>query len=107
MEFTIAHPYPLEALIAWRPAIEAEGSEAYRRVLADPSFRARLKDEAKSAGVPNRFSYHSFRHMRIKEATRADHRGLVGRIVAELAEAAGRDPFDWLLDFALDGEMEA
>ena len=39
MEFTLAHPYPLEALIAWHPAIEAEGTEAFKRVLADPWFR--------------------------------------------------------------------
>jgi N-acyl-D-amino-acid deacylase len=107
MEFTIAHPYPLEALLAWRPAIEAEGSEAYRKVLADPSFRAGLKAEAKTAGVPNRFSYHQFAEMRIKDVAKPEHRGLVGKTVGELAAGAGRDPFDWLLDFALDGELEA
>jgi len=107
MEFTIAHPYPLEAFLAWRPAIEAEGSDAFRKVLADPSFRAGLKAEAKTAGVPNRFSYHQFAHMRIKDVVKAEHRGLVGKTVGELATDAGRDPFDWLLDFALDGEMDA
>jgi N-acyl-D-aspartate/D-glutamate deacylase len=107
MEFTIAHPYPLEALMAWRPAIEAEGSEAFRKVLADPSFRAGLKAEAKTTGVPNRFSYHQFAHMRIKEVVAAKHRDLVGKLVGDLAHAAGRDPFDWVLDFALDGELDA
>jgi N-acyl-D-amino-acid deacylase len=108
MEFTVAHPYPLEALIAWRPAIEAEGSEAFRRVLADPSFRAGVKAEAKTTtGVPNRFSYHSFEHMHVKEVTRPEHKELVGKNVARLARDAKKDPFDWLLDFALDGEMEA
>jgi N-acyl-D-aspartate/D-glutamate deacylase len=107
MEFTIAHPYPLEAFLAWRPAIEAEGSEAFRKVLADPSFRAGLKAEAKTAGVPNRFSYHQFAHMRIKDVVKAVNRGLIGKTVGELATGAGRDPFDWLLDFALDGEMHA
>jgi N-acyl-D-aspartate/D-glutamate deacylase len=108
MEFTIAHPYPLEALMAWRPAIEAEGSAAYRRVLADPDFRAALKREARTTeGVPNRFSYHSFDHMRVKEVEQARNRPLVGKNVARLARAADKDPFDWLLDFALDGEMEA
>jgi len=107
MEFTIAHPYPLEAFLAWRPAIEAEGSEAFRKVLADPSFRAGLKAEAKTAGVPNRFSYHQFAHMRIKDVVKAVNRGLIGKTVGELATGAGRDPFDWLLDFALDGEMDA
>lgn len=107
MEFTIRHPYPLEALLAWRPAIEAEGSEAYRRVLADPEFRAKVKAEARGRGVPNRFSYHQFDHLTIKQAARPEHAPLVGRIAGELARAAGKDPFDWLLDFALDGELDA
>jgi N-acyl-D-aspartate/D-glutamate deacylase len=107
MEFTIAHPYPLEALLAWRPAIEAEGSEAYRRVLADASFRAGIKAEAKTTGVPNRFSYHTLEHLQIKQVRQKRHQALVGPTVAALARDAGKDPFDWLLDFALDGELEA
>jgi len=107
MEFSLAHPYPLEAFLAWRPAIEAEGSHAYRKVLADPSFRATIKAEARTAGVPNRFSYHQFAHMRIQSVERADHRDLVGKCVGELAGAAGKDPFDWFFDFGLDGELDA
>ncbi len=108
MEFTLRHPYPLEALIAWRPAIEAEGSDDYRRTLADPGFRRAIKEEARGrSGPPNRFSYHSLEHMTIKSAERPDHAALVGRNVADLARAAGKDPFDWLLDFGLDGEFDA
>ncbi|HJU15082.1 MAG TPA: amidohydrolase family protein [Stellaceae bacterium] len=107
MEFSLAHPYPLEAFLAWRPAIEAEGSDAYRKILADPSFRAAIKAEAKTTGVPNRFSYRQFPHMQLMEVTRPENRGLVGQCVAELAREAGQDPFDWLFDFALAGEMEA
>jgi N-acyl-D-amino-acid deacylase len=107
MEFSLAHPYPLEAFLAWRPAIEAEGSQAYREVLADPAFRAAIKAEARTTGVPNRFSYRQFPHMRVLSVTRPENRGLVGGIVADLARDAGKDPFDWLFDFALAGEMEA
>lgn len=107
MEFTLSHPYPLEAFIAWRPAIEAEGSEAYQRILADPAFRAAIKAEARTKGVPNRFSYHSLEHLTLMQPTRPENRKLVGKVVAELARQAGKDPFDWLLDFALDGEMDA
>ena len=106
MEFTIAHPYPLEAFLAWRPAIEAEGSEEYRRILSDPAFRAAIKAEAKTKGVPNRFSYHTLDHLSLKEPSKPENQKYVGRIVAELAREAGKDPFDWLLDFALDGEMD-
>ena len=107
MEFSLAHPYPLEALIAWRPAIEAEGSQAYRRVLADTGFRAAVKAEAAGRTVPNRFSYHSLDHMRVQSVTRPEHVALVGANVGDAARAAGRDPFDWLLDFGLDGELDA
>lgn len=105
MEFCLDHPYPLEAFLAWRPAIEAPDGEAYRRVLADPSFRAAVKAEAKTAGVPNRFSYHQWEHMRIMEAARPENRPLVGRVVGRLAREADKDPFDWFLDYCLDGEM--
>ncbi|MET0917985.1 MAG: amidohydrolase family protein [Burkholderiales bacterium] len=108
MEFTLRHPYPLEALIAWRPAIQSEGSDEYRRILADPEFRRAIKAEARGrGGVPNRFSYHSLEHMTIMAAQRPEHAQLVGRGVAELARADGKDPFDWLLDFGLDGELDA
>ncbi|MBV8165614.1 MAG: amidohydrolase family protein, partial [Alphaproteobacteria bacterium] len=107
MEFTIAHPYPLEAFLAWRPAIEAADEAAFKRVLADPSFRAAVKAEAKTTGVPNRFSYKQFPHMRIKAVQQNKHEDLIGKTVEDLAVGAKQDPFDWLLDFALDGEMDA
>jgi N-acyl-D-amino-acid deacylase len=107
MEFTLRHPYPLEAFIAWHPAIKAEGGEAYETILRDPSFRAAIKAEAKTKGVPNRFSYVQFDHMRLKDVVKPEHRGMIGPTAAELARRAGKDPFDWLLDFALDGELDA
>ncbi len=107
MEFTLRHPYPLEAFLAWRPAIEAPDEAAYRRVLADPSFRKRLKDEAATPGVPNRFSDKTFAHLAIAEVTRAEHRALEGQTIGVLAQGSGRDPFDVFLDFGLDGELDA
>ena len=76
MEFTLRHPYPLEAFMAWRPAIVAEGEERYRAVLADPSFRAALKDEIGRPGVPNRFSDKNWDHLTIAEVQRPEHKGL-------------------------------
>jgi N-acyl-D-aspartate/D-glutamate deacylase len=107
MEFTLRHPYPLEAFLAWRPAIEATDEAAFRRVLADPSFRAKLKHEAATPGVPNRFSYQTFPHLAIAEVTKAEHRTLEGQTIGALARASGRDPFDVFLDFGLDGELDA
>ena len=107
MEFTLRHPYPLEAFLAWRPAIQAATEAEYAKVLGDPSFRQALKTEAAIPGVPNRFSNQTWPHLTIMSVTREEHRSLVGRSIAELARERGRDPFDVLLDFGLDGELDA
>ncbi len=107
MEFSLAHPYPLEALMAWRPAIEAGEGERYRQILTDPEFREQVKAEAKTRGVPNRFSYHSLEHMRLKEPVNSTKAVYSDKTVAQWAREAGQDPFDWLLDFVLDGELDA
>jgi N-acyl-D-aspartate/D-glutamate deacylase len=107
MEFTLRHPYPLEAFIAWRPAIVAETEEQYRAALADPSFRAALKDEIGRPGVPNRFSDKNWDHLTIAEATRPEHRPLEGKTIGQLAREQRRHPWDVFLDFGLDGELDA
>ena len=107
MEFTLRHPYPLEAFLAWRPAILAEGSEAFARVLSDPEFRSAIKAEASTATVPNRFSYHTFETLTVMQVADERHRGYVGQRIGDLARAEGKDPFDWLLDFGVDGELDA
>ncbi|MFO1349319.1 MAG: amidohydrolase family protein [Gammaproteobacteria bacterium] len=107
MEFSLRNPYPLEAFIAWHPAIAVEGSDAYTRLLSDPGFRQSVKDEARGRSVPNRFSYHQWKTMTIKKVQKPENQHLVGKVVGELARAAGKDPFDWFLDFCLDGELGA
>jgi N-acyl-D-aspartate/D-glutamate deacylase len=107
MEFTLRHPYPLEAFLAWRPAIVADTEARYRAALADPSFRAGLKKEIAQPGVPNRFSDKNWDHLTIMEVQRAEHRALVGRTIGELARERGQHPWDTFLDFGLDGELDA
>jgi N-acyl-D-aspartate/D-glutamate deacylase len=107
MEFTLRHPYPLEAFLAWRPAIEARDEADYRRILGDPSFREKLKAEAAIPGVPNRFSDKTWAHLAIMTVTRPEHRALVGKTIAQLARETGRHEFDAFLDFGLDGELDA
>ncbi len=107
MEFTLRHPYPLEAFLGWRPAIEADTEERYRRVLADPAFRQALKKEIGQPGVPNRFSDKNWDHLTVVEVRCPEHRALVGRTIGQLARERGRDPWDCFLDFGLDGELDA
>jgi N-acyl-D-aspartate/D-glutamate deacylase len=107
MEFTLRHPYPLEAFLAWRPAIVADSEARYRAVLADPSFRAGLKEEIARPGVPNRFSDKNWDHLTIAQVTRPEHRPLEGQTIGALARERGQHPWDTFLDFGLDGELDA
>jgi len=106
MEFSLALPYPLHAMIAWRTAMESMGTPRYLELFADRSFREAVKAEALTTSVPVRFSYHSFRQMRVLEVSNPKFESLIGKLVPDLAKEAGKDPFDWLLDHALDGGLE-
>jgi N-acyl-D-amino-acid deacylase len=106
MEFTLRHPYPLEALMSWRPAIEAEGEDRYRRVLADPEFRRGIKHEVTQPGVPNRFSDKQWDHLTVMEVKKAEHRPLQGKTIGTLARETGRDPFDVFLDLGLADDLD-
>ncbi|GIS90313.1 MAG: hypothetical protein CM1200mP20_03540 [Pseudomonadota bacterium] len=90
MEFTIRHPYPLEAFLAWRPAIEARDESDYQRILADPSFREAIKAEAQTKGVPNRFSYHQFDHLTVMSVADPEHQKKVGQTVGQLPRIVAR-----------------
>src|SRR4030095_10873654 len=107
MEFTLRHPYPLEAFLAWRPAIVADTEARYCAVLADPSFRAALRDEIPRPGVPTRFSDKNWDHLTIAAVTRPEHRHLEGKTIGALARERGQHAWDTFLDFGLDGELDA
>src|SRR3546814_5389341 len=45
MDFSLENPYPFEGYDAWKPAIEADGRDAYITVLGNADWRAAMKDE--------------------------------------------------------------
>ena len=106
MEFTLRHPYPLEALIAWRPALEAESEQRYRHVLADPEFRRAISLEVGKPGVPNRFSDAHWDHLTIRAVKRPQHRAFQGKTVGQLARESGREPVDCFLDLGLADDLD-
>ncbi|NKB57597.1 MAG: amidohydrolase family protein [Alphaproteobacteria bacterium] len=106
MEFSLEHPYPMEALIGWRSAMEAEGTDEFKRIIADPNFRQALKTEMNTTGVPNRFSSNNWDHMTIMSVHKPAHADLIGKTVGPLAREAGQDPWDWFLDFGLADDLK-
>jgi N-acyl-D-aspartate/D-glutamate deacylase len=102
MDFTMANPYPFEGMQAWRRV--AASPEADRaRVYADPAFRAELRAEL----AARRFAVFRGRWdlVRVLAVARPEHRGLVGRTVADIARERGRDEVDAWLDLVLADDL--
>ena len=106
MEFTLRHPYPLEALMAWRPALEASSETRYRQILADPSFRRALMHEMGQPGVPNRISNENWDYLTVMEVKKPALRHLEGKIIGQLAREEKRDPWDVFLDLGLEDDLD-
>ncbi len=103
-DFTMRSPYPFEGLAAWLPAMQAQGDEV-KAVYADPEFRARVKAELEVPAAVRLFNG-EWRKLNLLEAAMEKNRGLEGQSVGALAEAAGQDPLDWMLDFSLSENLD-
>ena len=106
MEFTLRHPYPLEALMAWRPALEAASEARYRQILADPSFRRALIHEMGQPGVPNRISNENWDYLTVMEVKKPALQHLEGKIIGPLAREQKREPWDVFLDLGLEDDLD-
>lgn len=105
MDFSLENPYPFEAYAAWKPAIEANDRDAYREVLKNPLWRAAMKDEiANNPGM--RIFRGNWEALTVAEVATEANRGLEEKTVAELARAAGRHPFDYFIDLALEEDLK-
>lgn len=105
MDFSLENPYPFEAYDAWKSAIEADGRDAYIAVLKDPEWRAAMKDEiANNPGM--RIFRGNWDTLTVGEAGTDTNRALEERSVGELAREAGKHPFDYFLDLALEEDLK-
>ncbi len=104
MDFTLASAYPLEGLAAWAPAMAA-GGEALKKIYADPCFRQAVREELQQpAGV--RLFNGEWDKLALTEAAGSAFRDLEHRMIADLAQEAGADPLDWMLDFAIAEDLQ-
>lgn len=104
MEFTLKAPYVFEGLTAWRPAMEAKDDSSYRALLASPAFRESLHQEL---AIPKpRLFDGRWNLVTILKTRDAKNAHLEGKSVAEAAAAAGKRPFDFLLDLGLEENLE-
>ncbi|MGE0270097.1 MAG: amidohydrolase family protein [Alphaproteobacteria bacterium] len=106
MDFTLTSAYPFELLASWNPAIPLyKDKAAVKRLYRDPTFRATVRKELDEGAMEREYSI-DWSQMFVIKAAEARHRGHEGKTVAELAAAAGADPFEWFLDFGVEEDCE-
>ena len=105
MDFTLASAYPLEGLSAWAPAMKVSG-DGLKAIIADPSFRAAIKEELdRPAGV--RLFNGEWDKIALTEAATPANAAFEHRTVADLATEAGKHPLDWMLDLAIEEDLQS
>jgi N-acyl-D-aspartate/D-glutamate deacylase len=102
-EFTLHEPYVFEGLAAWKPAMSAQGEQA-KRLYADAAFRASVKQEL--ATRARRMFNGEWEKMFVTEAVLERNRGCEGASIERLARAAGKHPIDFVLDLALEENLD-
>jgi len=85
----------------WKQVLEASPSQ-WPSLFEDPAFRAEFRA---TAGRSSLFVGDTS-PLRVESAHRAEHQGLVGRTVGEVAAAVGKDPVDAFFDLALADDLK-
>jgi N-acyl-D-aspartate/D-glutamate deacylase len=101
MDFTLRSPYTFEGLEAWQAALPLKG-EAYARKLADPAFRAAVREEIERPAHFRLFNG-EWHKVHVVESARPH---VEQRSIAELAREARKDPLDTMLDLALAENLD-
>lgn len=103
-EFSLRSPYPLESFVTWQRAFRAT-SEQLPSVIADPSFRAQMKEEL-AVPVKTRAFNGEWDKLFICQVADRANAELEGGNVGHLAALAKKHPLDWMFDFALSERLE-
>ena len=103
-DFTLHSPYPVEGLIAWQPALALKG-EAFKAKIREKAFRDAVRAEV-AAPATFRLFNGEWHKVDVIQTVKPAHVRYEQRSIAELAQEAGKDPLDFMLDLALDEGLD-
>jgi N-acyl-D-aspartate/D-glutamate deacylase len=103
-DFPMSAPYPMEGILAWKPALGLSG-EAFKAKLADPAFRKAVRDEIAQPAIFRIFNG-EWDKVYVAHAARPENRKWEQHSVEEIARAIGADPLDAMLDLAIAEDLE-
>jgi N-acyl-D-aspartate/D-glutamate deacylase len=104
MDFSFKSPYLFESMVAWKPAMAAHGEAELKKIYADPSWRAAVKQELTERRGRLVFNG-EWDKLFVVETAKPENRKLEGATLAQLCKGSGKDPMDFILDFALSEDL--
>jgi N-acyl-D-aspartate/D-glutamate deacylase len=102
LSFTLDHAYILKTVSPW-PATDDPAE--LRKIFADPSFRAAIR-QSLGAYEPSRIFNGRWDRMDVTTTALPKNAGLEGRTIAEIAAEQGRDPVDAFFDLGLEENFQ-
>ena len=103
MDFSFHSPYPLEGFACWHPMMDLS-IEAYKEALADPAFRKAFMDELNSGEV--KVFSGEWDKVYVAQVASTANISLEGKSIADLSEVSQKAPFDFMLDLALEENLD-
>ncbi len=103
-DFPMSAPYPMEGILAWKPALGLQG-EAFKATLADPAFRKAVREEIARPAVFRIFNG-EWDKVYVAHAKLPQNRKWEQHTIAEIAAATGADPLDAMLDLAIGEDLD-
>jgi N-acyl-D-aspartate/D-glutamate deacylase len=101
MDFTLHSPYVIEGLQAWQPALPLKG-QAFKSKIKERSFRDAIRAEL---AKPAHFRLFNSEWDKV-EVIESRNLSLEHKSIAQLAREAGKDPLDFMLDLALEEDLD-
>jgi N-acyl-D-amino-acid deacylase len=101
MDFTLHSPYVIEGLESWKPALPLKG-QAFKAKLKERAFREGIRAELNR---PAHFRLFNAEWAKV-EVVESRNKRFDQRNVEELAKETGKDPLDFMLDLALEEDLD-
>ena len=105
MEFTMNEPYMLEGLAAWKDYMIQNTVEDKKNVLKKQEFRKAVLDEILDTTKNKLFvgNWEKIKLINTKSSSLSKH---IGMNLLDIANFYNKEPFDWLLDNAINDGFE-
>jgi N-acyl-D-amino-acid deacylase len=101
MDFTLHSPYVIEGLQSWKPALPLKG-DAFKAQLKEIAFRNAIRKELMQ---PAHFRLFNGEWSKV-EIVESKTRLFENRNIKDLASEARKDPLDFMLDLALEENLD-